>query len=159
MHFKLFFFLLFSLVTALSAYSDSHDVYSYNISTGTTLDVAPFGIEKVYITAQVSLLFPGNPSLALKSIFSYHEDSMMFRVPIVLSIALFTDKLDFTHIFWYAGSGGEIYHFTEHTEVSPLLTSGLSFVFGCIYTDINVTSAYRSNNTDSDIAMSVGLFL
>ena len=156
---RIYLLVLSYLLTAITVYTSDFNKPSFLLGAGTTLDVTPSEIEKVYVTSQGALTFPGNPGLMLKASFSYHRDSIMFRLPAVLNITVFSDRRGFLHLDCYAGAGGELYSSSKSSEISPLLTGGIICAIGNIYVDFTITSAYRSDNTDSDIGIVIGLYL
>ena len=128
------------------------------LASGVTIDIAPFGVEQIYFTAQGSYTLPGALSFSLRPSFSLTESSKMFRIPLVLNLSMFADKNEFIMLSCYLGGGMEVYRSAVHNTDSMLLTGGFTIAAGSFFIDIPVVRACRSYNTDSDIAMLAGLY-
>lgn len=150
-----FLFLLF-FVVPLSAIDINKPVCG--LSSGILIDVAPFGIEQIYFTAQGLYTFPGTVAFSLRPSVSITNSSSMLRIPLVVNYSRFVDKNELVLISGYFGGGMEVYRSTKHNTESLLLTGGLSIAVGIFYIDIPVVRAYRYYNTDSDIAMTAGFY-
>ncbi|MCK5152956.1 MAG: hypothetical protein KAQ93_01235 [Spirochaetales bacterium] len=128
------------------------------LSSGILVDIAPFGIEQIYFTAQGLYTLPGTLTLSLRPSVSIADSSNMFRIPLVINISGYVGKKEFILISGYFGGGLEVYRSTEHNTESLLLTGGVSIAVGIFYIDIPVVRAHRSYNTDSDIAITAGFY-
>jgi len=150
----LFIFLLYSI--SLPAVDLNKAVFG--LSSGVTVDLAPFGIEQIYFTTQGLYTFPGTVALSLRPSVSIANSSNMFRIPFVINYSRYVGKKEFILISGYLGGGLEFYRSNEHNTESPLLTGGITIAVGNFYLDIPVLRAYRSYNTDSDIGITVGFY-
>lgn len=148
--------LLFFLVVSLSAVDINKPVVG--ISSGVTIDIAPFGIEQIYITAQGLYTFPGTFAFSFRPSISIADSSKMLRIPLVLNLSVYADKNEFIVLSGYFGGGMEVYRSTAHNTYSLLLTGGFTIAAGSFFIDIPVVRAYRSYNTDSDIVLTAGFY-
>ena len=82
----------------------------------------------------------------------------MIRIPLVLNVSMYADKNEFILLYGYLGGGMEVYRSTAHNTDSLLLTGGFTIAAGSFFIDIPVVRAYRSYNTDSDIAVIAGFY-
>ena len=128
------------------------------VASGITIDVAPFGIEQTYFMVQAAYTLPGTLAFSLRPSFSLNSSSKMFRFPLVLNLSNYVDKNKFVLLSCYMGGGLEIYRSYTHNIESLLLTGGVSIALGFFYIHIPVVSAYRSYDTDSDIAITAGFY-
>jgi len=128
------------------------------LASGITIDIAPFGIEQIYFTAQGLYTSPGTVAFSLRPSVSIANSSNMFRIPLVINFSRFVDKNELVLLSGYFGGGMEVYRSNEHNTESLLLTGGISISVGIFYIDIPVASACRSYNTDSDIAVTAGFY-
>lgn len=129
------------------------------LSTGATVDVAPFGVEQVYFTGQVEGFLAGAVGLGVKASFAIHEDSTMLRLPAVLRLRLLRGAEGVFELYGYGGAGVEFYRSKLHTTDSLMLTGGVSLLWGWFYVDVPVVRALRDYNTDSDFGFTAGLCL
>ena len=143
-------------VVPLSAIDINKPVWG--LSSGILIDIAPFGIEQIYFTTQGLYTFPGTVAFSLRPSVSFANSSNMFRIPLVINFSRFVDKNELVLLSGYFGGGLEIYRSNEHNTESLLLTGGISIAVGIFYIDIPVARAYRSYNTDSDIAVTAGFY-
>ena len=128
------------------------------VASGVTVDIAPFGIEQLYFTAQGSYTLPGVIALSLRPSISINDSSTMIRVPLLINLSMYVDKKELFLLSGYFGGGLEVYRSAAHNTDSPLLTGGITLAAGSFYIDIPVTRAYRSFNTDSDITVTAGFY-
>ena len=128
------------------------------LASGVTVDVVPFGVEQIYFTVQGSYTLPGALTLSLRPSFSLTDSSKMLRIPLVLNLSMYADKNEFIMLSGYLGGGLEVYRSAAHNTDSPLLTGGFTIAAGSFFIDIPVMRAYRSYNTDLDIAVIAGLY-
>jgi len=149
-----FFLFLLIFVAPLSAVEINK--HAVGLSSGILIDVAPFGIEQIYFTAQGLYTFSGTVAFSLRPSVSIANSLNMLRIPLVVNYSRFVDKNELVLISGYFGGGMEVYRSTEHNTESLLLTGGLSIAVGIFYVDIPIASAYRYYNTDSDLSLLVG---
>jgi len=149
--------LLFLIAFVVPLSSVEINKYAVGLSSGILIDVAPFGIEQVYFTAQGLYTFPGVLAPSLRPSVSVTNSSDMFRIPLVINISGHPGGKGFVLISGYFGGGLEIYRSSDHNTESLLLTGGVLLAVGVFYLDIPVVSALRSYNTDSDIAVTAGI--
>ena len=150
--------LLFLTVFVVPIFAVDINKPAVGLASGITVDIAPFGIEQLYFTAQGSYTLPGAIALSLKPAISINDSSRMIRVPLVINLSMYVDKKDFFLLSGYFGGGLEVYRSAAHNTGSPLLTGGITLAAGSFYIDIPVTRAYRSLNTDSDISLTAGFY-
>lgn len=150
--------LLFLTVLVVPVSSLDISKPAIGLSSGILVDVAPFGVEQVYFTVQGSYTLPGALSLSIKPSFSRNNSSKMFRIPLAVNVSRYLGTNESILLSAYFGGGMELYRSTEHNINSLLLTGGVSIAVGVFYIDIPVVRAYRSYNTDSDIAITAGLY-
>lgn len=129
------------------------------LSTGATVDVAPFGVEQVYFTGQAEGFLVGALAPGLKASFAVTSGSMMLRLPAVLRLRLFRSAGGVFELSGYGGAGVEVYRSELHNTDSLMLTGGLSLLWGWFYVDLPVVQAVRDYNTDSDFGITAGLCL
>ena len=129
------------------------------LSAGSTIDVTPFGVEQFFLTVQGAYILAGNPTLSCTAAFAFNKSAYMIRIPILVNIKIFSDKIDYTFLSFYAGGGKEFYRSSYYNTFSPLLTGGIKIIINSFCLDVSVTGAFRSYNTDSDIGITVGLYI
>ena len=129
----------------------------FSLTVGSTIDVAPFGIEQQFFTLQIGYLIPAPISLGFKSSFVFNKSSRVVRVPLIIKVDMITVKDKQLNIAGYGGTGVEFYRSEEYKTNSPLLTVGVALTVGYLYTDISVSQALRDFNTDSDISVTAGI--
>lgn len=157
---KMKFILLLCIFLLFCVYLQADDISkpALAVSSGITLDIAPFGIEQLYFTLQGFFTTPGILSLAFKPAISVNESSLMLRLPLYTNLRIFNNKKRNVLISGYLGGGVEVYKSDVHNTLSPLFTAGIYIVLNSFYIDIPAVSAFRSYNTDSDIGITAGYY-
>jgi len=158
------FLLLLALYFCVIAplYSNDVEKLVLTLSTGATVDMAPFGVEQLYFTGQAELstgFCAGAVAPGIRASCAVNNSSMMFRLPAILRVRMFSSTDGFLELSGYGGAGVELYRSELHNCNSLMLTGGVSLLLGWFYVDVPVVSALRNYNTDSDFTVSAGLCL
>jgi len=154
MKYSLFLIIFGAAVFSLSAVD--MDKSSAALTSGITVDVAPFGIEQVYFTVKGFYSFKGPVKVSFMPSFSVNHSSVMLRVPLVIEFSGYLGSSRNSILSGYVGGGVEAYTIASHTVYSPLVTYGILLRLGVLCIDIPIVSAFRYYNTDSDIGITAG---
>ncbi len=154
-------FILFLLIPFLNNAVFAEEPRAYNhsaaaVSAGCLVDVAPFGIEKYYLTIQGEYSYGGTFSVGVKPLFAFRTDSQSVRLPLCLWFTFYKGNTGIL-FYGYGGGGAEYYIAGEHKMFSPFLTGGLKAEFNWFYVDIPAAMVFRKGNTDSDISINAGV--
>lgn len=115
------FIILFLLIPALlSAQEKCH--ISFSLGAGAELDIAPFGLEKKYLTLQGSFFIKGSAAAGIIPGFSFSRDAFMAAVPLVAGIPFHPGKGTW-EILPYGGAGGG--YLRGYDRILPLFTAGI----------------------------------
>ncbi len=150
----IFLFIVFNNAVFAQAVKDEFSSAAA-VSLGCLIDVAPFGIEKYYLTVQAEYSFGNILSVGAKPLLAFMTDSFVIRLPLLVWLSLYDSKNGIA-VYGYGGGGVEWYFSEKHNNFSPLLTGGIKAEFNWFYIDIPVAMAFREDNTDSDISINLG---
>ena len=148
--------LVFFLISASILPAENFNNSTLHLTSGITVDVAPFGIEQVYFTLKGDWVYRCPVLLGVSPSYSVNRSSRMLRVPFITGISRYIGRNRNIFITGYSGAGIEFYFSDYELVFSPLLTCGILFQIGIFVIDIPVVSALRRYNTDSDIGITVG---
>ena len=156
---KAILFLVLFLKFIVPLYSNDTEIVILALSTGATVDMAPFGVEQVYFTGQAEGFLAGAVAPGVKASYAVNADSTMLRLPVVLRLRLLRSADGVFELFGYGGAGVEFYRSELHNTESLMLTGGVSLLWGWFYVDLPVVQAVREYNTDSDFGLTAGICL
>lgn len=114
------------------------------------LDIASFGIEQKFLTQEFGISTKDPVSIGIKPMVSLSSDLQLIRVPFILG---YRSK----KIHPYAGMGLEFAWFKGVGSVSPYVTGGIQLILNPFYIDIPLSTVFRKNNTDTDMALLAGV--
>ena len=147
--FLLLFILLYSQVSAIDRSP------SFSLSAGLTLDIAPFGIEKIYISLQGQILSEGPFSFGFKPSVGLSRDSLFLRLPAIIGY-------NFKWFFPYGGAGIELASHSGDTRISPFVTGGAQLFLKPFFIDLPVVATLKkydnSYDIDTDISLLAGVY-
>ena len=148
--------LILLLFSAFTLPAENMNSSSLLLTSGITVDVAPFGIEQVYFTLKGAWVYEGPALFGVMPSFSVNPSSRMLRVPFVVGFSGYTGRNRKISVSGYAGGGAEVYSSGSEIVISPLAACGIIVKTGIFVLDIPVVTAFRYFNTDSDIGITVG---
>lgn len=123
---------------------------SISLSAGMTLDVAPFGIEKIYVSLQGQILSEGPLSFGFKPTVSFGKDSFLLRLPAIVGY-------NFEWFFPYGGAGIELSSHSGDRAISPFATGGIQLFLKPFFIDIPVVATLKTYNNSHDIDTDISL--
>ena len=151
---------LLLLVLSVSAtFCLASELSGAGVTVGVTVDVAPFGVDQLFLSLQGFYYLPGTVSLGVKPSVGFNDGAVMVRVPIVVNqrYRLSEDSSAFFSLF--VGGGIEYYASSGVREVSPYFTGGVSGGIGRFFLDVPVSSALREKGSDTDFGVTAGVLI
>lgn len=131
------------------------------IGCGTTIDIAPFGIEKQYFSILGKFNFcEGNHITAsIRPAVLIDIDHLIFRVPLTINLYILGGTRENWRIDLFAGCGiGNDYY--KYNEIYPIISGGMDIYLTSIallLPGINIT--IKEHDTDTEILLGLGFRL
>lgn len=120
------------------------------VAGGLTLDVAPLGVERIFLSFQGGVQTNGLLSVGAKPLLSLHSAVQTLRIPLILGINI-------GKIMPYAGVGIEFSSQYNEESFSPYVMGGVQFYLESLFIDIPLSIVRHGNNPDTDIAFLAGV--
>ena len=134
---------------------------THYIGCGTTIDIAPYGIEKCYLTilGKFNFYVGKRYTASIRPTVSVDIDHLIFRVPLTFNILVSGGLRGDWRIDLFAG-GGIGNDYLEANEIYPVLSGGLDIYWKSIALLMpGINTIIKKHDTDTEILMGLGFRL